>query len=203
MMRRVTIKDSVSAVVRAWGQELSPALLHPHIARAEERLFKDHIGGLPPNRIGKSTGFWADSVRSTHAEPTDNGCMVSVSKLGFRQRYYGGEIKAKPGSWLTIPARSEFYGARAREFTNLRFILFKSGTAALVVDEGGAEKINSLGSTRSVGSGKKSAGMVAFWLVKSVNQQADKAIIPTDEQITTTALDAVNGALKRARERAR
>lgn len=200
MMRRITLKDSVSALVRAWGNELQPAQLHPHIARAEERLFQDHIAALPPNQLGRSTSFWAKSVRATHAEPTDTGCVVSINQLGFRQRYYGGEIKPVNKKFLAIPARGEFYGARAREFTNLRFVLFKSGTAALVIDEGGSEKINSLGSTRSA-AGKTSAGMVAFWLVKSVNQKPDPNIIPTDEQITQTALDTARMALTRARER--
>lgn len=202
MMKRINIQDQISPLLLDWKVELSPAVLHKHIARAEERLFQDHIGALPPNRLGKSTGFWADAARSTHAEPTDIGCVVSINKVGFRQRYYGGEIKPVNKTYLTLPARGEFYGARAREFTNLRFVLFKSGSAALVIEDGGAEKINSLGSTRSVG-GKKSAGMVAFWLVKSVRQQPDPGVIPSDKAITNIAVDAAQGALQRAKEQSR
>lgn len=200
MIRYITVKDEVSQVLADWVTELSPEKLYATIARAEERLFQDHIGQLPPNRLGKSTGFWKDAVRSTHAEPTDTGCMVSISKLGFRQRYYGGEIKPVNAQYLTIPARSEFYGARARQFTNLRFVLFRSGTAALVINDGGAEKINSLGSSKSVG-GKKSASMVAFWLVKSVNQRGNPDVIPSDDQITATAVAAAGAALQRAKEK--
>ncbi len=202
MMRRITLQEDVRRLMKAWQHELQPSVLHGHIARAEERLFKDHIGKLPPNKLGKSTGFWADSVRSTVATATDNGCVISINKLGFRQRYYGGEIKPVNGKYLAIPARSEFYGARPREFTNLRFLLFKSGTAALVINEGGAEKITGLNSSRSAG-GQKSAGTVAFWLVKSVNQTGNPNIIPSDAAITQTALDAIGGALARAKARAK
>lgn len=196
MMRRIVIKDSVSALMRARGAALQPASLHPHIARACERLFRDHIGALPPNRMGRSTGFWADAARATHAEPTDNGCVVSVNKLGFRQRYFGGEIHPVSAQYLTIPARTEFYGARAREFTNLRFVQFRSGAAALVVQTGGAEKITGLASTRAAG-GKQSAGMVAFWLVRSVRQQPDPGVLPDDAKIAETALRAAAEALDR------
>lgn len=201
MTLTINITDSVSPLLSAWRNELTPGLLHPHIARAEERLFKDHIGKLPKNKLGKSTGFWAAAVRGTHAEATPDGCLVSINKQGFRQRYAGGEIKPlSPDGWLTIPARSEFYGARAREFTNLRFILFRTGTAALVINDGGSEKITGLKSTRKAG-GKKSAGMIAFWLVKSVFQKPDPGVIPPVSDIIATARDAVKNALERARRR--
>lgn len=194
MNYKIVIKDLVTPALRGWETALRPGVLNKAIARGQERLFRDHIGGLPANKLGRSTGFWADAARATTAEPTDFGCVVSVSKLGFRQRYFGGVIKAKPGSYLTIPARSEFYGARARQFTNLRFVLFASGTAALVIDEGGAEKITGLQSSKSAG-GKKSAGMVAFWLKKEVHQKGDPTIIPSDQEIGEKVRETVGMVL--------
>jgi hypothetical protein len=200
--RTITLTDTVSPVIAAWRAALAPEVLNGTIARAEERLFRDHLAALPPNRLGKSTGFWANAARATHAEATASGCVVSINHLGVRQRFHGGEIKPVNSKYLAIPARSEFYGARARQFTNLRFILFKSGAAALVINEGGSEKITSLGASKSAG-GKKSAGTVAFWLVKSVNQRPDPGVIPSDDQITATAYAAAAAALQRAMERAK
>lgn len=192
MNYKVTISNGVTPAMKAAQEQLKPEVINKALARGAERLFRDHIGALPPNKLGRSTGFWADSVRATHAEATDSGCVVSVSKLGFRQRYFGGTIKPVNAKFLTIPARSEFYGARARQFTNLRFVMFRSGTAALVINDGGAEKITGV-STKRAGS-KKDAGMVAFWLVESAEQKPNPNIIPADEKI----LDMAEGVARQA-----
>jgi hypothetical protein len=198
---RVTIEDSARPALARLREEMGPEVLNRHIGRAEERLFKDHIGKLPANKMGRSTGFWADAARGTHAESSAERVTVVVSKLGFRQRVLGGTIKAVNGKYLTIPARAEFYGSRARAFTNLRFVMFRSGTAALVIGDGGAERVTSLGASQLVG-GKKGAaqtvGMVAYWLKKEVKQKPDPGVIPSEGQIVGTARDAIAAAVRRS-----
>jgi hypothetical protein len=94
---------------------------------------------------------------------------------------------------LTIPARPEFYGHSATEFTNLRLAVFKSGAMALVIGAGGAGRVNfQTGRERSVsGAGVRSTGMVAFWLRSSVNQDPDPNVIPSAQRLADVALNAV------------
>jgi hypothetical protein len=197
---RYSVKNEVTAEMAAVQRVFDGQVWLGNMARALERLFRQHIAALPANRLGRTTNFWQRAARATHAEPTERGVAVTVSQVGFRQRFFGGVIKPVNKEWLAIPARSEFYGARARQFTGLRFHLFKSGAAALVIEKGGAEKVTSLGATRYVG-GKKSAGMVAFWLVKEVNQAGDPSIIPDAKSVVATCVEATRRMVELAKRK--
>jgi hypothetical protein len=121
------------------------------------------------------TGFYEEASKGVHdPEPEADGVSISIEHEGLAQRYFGGTIEARAGSFLTIPAQAAAYGHRAREFSNLRLIMFPSGLAALVdKDEPGDE------------------GSVYYWLVRSVTQQADPTVLPTSEEMLDPALEAV------------
>jgi hypothetical protein len=120
------------------------------------------------------TGFYVEAQQNTQpARIQSDGVSVSIDQEGLAQRYFGGDISARPGSFLTIPARGEAYGHRAREFPFLKLIKFPSGLYALIDS---AEE--------------QHEGSVWYWLVRSVHQQADPSILPTDEQIIGAAIAA-------------
>lgn len=195
--------------------EVSPALkrlppvLHsevaPAIGAAVVQLFQSHFAALPPNSKGwPTTNFWQRAAKATNYNVLGADVEVSVNQQGIRQRVFGGEIHPTPGhNWLTIPARAEAYGQRAREFSNLEPAFFKTSHgffAALVeaqsqsVSFGRKRKDDS----RKVKAGAESGGGVMFWLVKSVTQKGDPTVVPSDEQIVSTAVATVAGIAKRA-----
>jgi hypothetical protein len=204
----VDIRDNVTAAMKRFEQNIAPTHINTVIGAAEVRLFQNWFLSMPQNKRGwPSTGFWADAARATNYRVIADDVWISVNKLGVRQRYQGGEIHPTEGKYLTIPARSEAYGKRAREFDNLRLAFHRvAGTVeayALVVAE--AQEV-SIGRKRKAGSRKVEGGgtvgdAVMFWLVKSVRQAADPDVLPPDNLIEATAIETINDAVDRAMRR--
>jgi hypothetical protein len=198
----IIIKDDASPLIRNLRDY--SARINPRIGQAVAQLVRDHLFAKGKNKRGyPSTGFYASAAKSTSWHLTGNGVVVSIAKQGIRQRLEGGTIHAKPESYLTIPARSEAYGKRAREFGNLKIQFGKRkdgsiGPVALVADKGGATKKIFQGRE---GAGKETQyrtlpeGMVVYWLVKEAKQAADPSVIPTRERILQTALQTAQTAM--------
>jgi len=131
--------------------------------------------------------FYARASEATNYRLTTNGVTVSITQQGIAQRFFGGWIFPVNSDWLTIPARDEAYGRRAREFSNLTFIILAQGGAALISFEPVAKKKK--GELRAGTS--HDTGTVFFWLKKSVYQNPDPTVLPPDDKITDPALQAV------------
>lgn len=182
------LKDTASEAVEG----LAVIAAHPEVRREMAgrcvELTANHIRGLGTNKQGwPSTGFYRAVAGNVKSDQDSDGFSLTMDhpeKPGaMRQRYYGGTITMKD-KLLTIPARQEFYGRKATDFTDLRFVVFASGSKALVVGSQGVGLVN-FGTGRSVtprGAGRQARGMVAFWLVESVTQAGDVNVIPTSEQ---------------------
>lgn len=190
----VTIKDNSTKRLAQLETFMKGSLVEvkEEIGQEEQLLFAQHLTALPPNSRGwPSTGFYKKT--SVWYELTAATVLIKVdneSKPGaFRQRVYGGVIKAKNGKYLTIPARQEFANKRARDFTNLRFVSFASGAKALVIGQGGTGRLNfKTGRDQKVrGAGARSEAMVAYWLKESVSQEPDPSVVPTKEQVIDAA----------------
>jgi hypothetical protein len=206
MAGTIDIRDQVTPIL----QGLAPALrrqVAPAIGAAVVVLFQDHFAGLPDNRNNwPSTGFWAQCARATNYNVLAEQVDINVDKQGFRQRLQGGAIKAKSGGWLTIPARAEAYGKRAREFSNLEAVFFQTSHGffgALV--ESGSQDVSfgrkKKDGTRTVKPGAERGGGVMFWLKKSVTQKPNPAVLPTDAQITAAINETVTGIVDRIKQR--
>lgn len=133
----------------------------------------------------KSTGFYTEARDKTQ-EPqvVSDGVVISIDQEGLAQRYFGGDIEARPGSFLTIPARGEAYGHRAREFSNLKLVRFPTGIYALVDRDEEPQE-----------------GGVYYWLVRSVHQHGDPDILPSEEDLTGAALTSASSYIERVWER--
>lgn len=112
--------------------------------------------------------------------------------FAFRHRCWvngTGTINMKD-KLLTIPARAEFYGQKATNFTNLRFVMFSSGAKALVIGKGGVGRVDfATGMEHSVrGAGRRTAMMVAYWLVESVTQRGEYPVIPSRKDYASTVM---------------
>lgn len=166
-----------------------------------EEISRDTLHHRSADSLGAArTGFYERASQAVQApQAEDDGVSVSILHQGLAQRYFGGTIRAKEGHLLTIPARTEAYGKRAREFANLRLIMFPSGAGALVEREAtvwkggksprGARKI--AGSIAEKTKGTEIGGGVFYWLVQQVHQDPDPTVLPTSEAILDPALAEV------------
>ena len=199
-----TASPKIEAVIRA----LAKKSFRRNIGRACKDLTKKHFMTLPPNRMGwPSQGFYSDCAKGTEWSMTEDGVRISIDNPNapgaVKYKYNGGQngrttITAK-GKLLTIPASASFYGKRATDFDNLKFVQFgRGGAKALVVGGGGTGRVNfSTGkSIRVKGAGAKKAGMVAFWLKDSVEQNAMPEIIPSPERYMQVIRETTDRALQ-------
>jgi len=177
-----SLDDLIAATVELAGEMGSDEMKFA-MGTAMKETIRDHFGEIAQDSehhqsalsLGATpTGFYEEARDKTQdPQIKAEGVSVSIDQEGLAQRYFGGDIEARPGGFLTIPARGEAYGKRAGDFPNLKLIIFPSGLAALVDrDE------------------PKDEGGVYYWLVRSVHQNADPDILPTDDELTDSALES-------------
>ena len=134
-----------------------------------------------PNELGGTRTHFYGQVRRSVQQPElygGDGVLVSINHVGIAQRYFGGEIEAKPGHYLTIPVHPEAYGHRAREFADLEPIFFDDGRGILA---------------RPNADSKNGIGEVYYLLRQRVNQPEDPTVLPPEEgpdSLRTAALNA-------------
>ncbi len=168
------------------------------------RLILDHLVALDADRAnalgGRRTHFYSQAAKSTSYSVNPAGATVSISWTGFAQRLFGGEIRPVNGKYLTIPARAEAYGRRAREFDNLEVLFGRNGPYALAERESTSFTIRHSGKGEKrkskIGNRKSHGGGVFYWLVESVSQDPDPTVLPEESVILDTARAAVSGYLR-------
>jgi hypothetical protein len=176
--------------------------VNPVIGTAVKKLFQDRFLALGSNKRGfPTTNFWPRAAKATNYQVLPDGVLITVSQQGVRQRLFGGEIHAVNKKYLAIPATAEAYGKSPREFSNLQFFRTKRGgglkarreVAQLVGQIGGGKN---KGKTKNIGS--VLGEVVLFWLVKSVHQEPDPDVIPSEVQIRDTITVIVQDVVDRA-----
>lgn len=201
LSQKVEISQNLLAApmeVQRRALALKGAKLNTQIARGVQQLFVGHFFELDKTRAndlgGKRTHFYGDAAKATSSEGTDSEAIVTVAQQGIRQRLEGGTIRAKPGSWLTIPARGEAYGRRAREFHDLHFIPLKNGNAMLVAGEltSATGKLDKKGNVVTRAGSEE--GVVMYWLVKEVTQAPDRSVLPSAIEIEAAVVSTVDAA---------
>ncbi len=193
----VNITDGAVPEIVRLRVAAEPARLLPVAGRAAAIVVRDHLVALDEERhVDGGRHFYFQGSRSVHSDVVGTKAIVSVNQIGIAQRYFGGPIVAGANGsgkqWLTIPAREEAYGHRAGEFSDLHFVFFREGLAALVQNEQ-----SSLGGRRGSHKGETLGGGVFFWLVREVNQEPDPTVLPKAEEITGAAVAAIGDVLMR------
>jgi hypothetical protein len=196
------LRDTATAAVSDLRHKITSEQLKKRVGNDCVELTQEHLKALDPNKNNwPTTGFYAGAADGTDFDILDDGILIYVdnknAKGAMRQRFHGGTIN-KRDKMLTIPARAEFYGMKATDFTNLRLAIFGRGVLALVIGEGGTGKVNfRTGKERAVaGASSRQASMVAFWLRDSVHQDPDPDVIPTRSQYVGTAIDSIMELIK-------
>lgn len=136
---------------------------------------KDRFGELASSRHRSAAPFnFYDAAADA---TTVDGNKIIVAKTGIRQRYYGGDITGKGGKHLTIPLNDAALQGPARDFEDLFLIRSKRGNKLLVY-QSGKDEITPL-----------------FLLKRTVHQDADHSILPTDSDMSAAMHDALDGYL--------
>ncbi len=210
----IDIKDSVSAALLASRTQLAPEKLALIGARGAANRIRAHLANLEATRGNKDgwprTHFWAQVRQSVqNPTPTAGGAVISINHLGFALRYFGGVVLPVRRKFLTIPATPEAYGHRAREFAQLKFALAPlndgSGRRAPALVEAEHTRLD-FGRKRKDGSRRVTAesrgGKVFYWLVRKTTHRPDPTVLPSEAEIATAALGAIEAQLQIEKARA-
>lgn len=202
MSDAIVVNDGATPKLEAVTKFFGAPAVSRYAGRAALAMTKAHLNGLSGNKMGwPSQGFYQGAARGSAMVSEAGSIRISVENYdhpgAIKHQYNRGQdgptFIVAGDHLLTIPARAEYYGHRAGEFTNLRFVMFKSGAKALVVGTGGNSRTNfKTGHESSKGIGKRTAGMVAYWLKDMVEQAAKPEVLPTRSQYSEVVKLAVN-----------
>ena len=195
-------RDQATPAIAALMDRVRPERLQSAVGSAGVRLVATHLRGLGTNKRGwPSTGFWADAARATDWQPMPGGVRVTISKIGVRQRYYGGHIAPVRARALTIPISPVAYGHTAGDFPGSFVLRVKSG-AAYIVQPGQqvSEKTGRMIRRGAEAKGNANRRIKAtlnflFKLVGGVDQKPDPNVLPSKQAILDTAKDAILAAI--------
>ena len=176
-------------------------------ARGAANFVQDYLFELDaerPNKMGGlRTHFFANAARSVSTpQPAGAGAAFSINQVGFAQRLLGGVIRPGLGisratgeltKLLAIPARAESYGKTPGEFDDLQFVPTKFG--GMLVQALSTQIVR--GSRKGDFSTRAIGGLVMYWLVKEVRQDADPTVLPSDIALAGAAGDSMESYLKR------
>jgi len=164
-------------------EKLHPTRLLPVLGRAITNALKKHLGGLNASRAnklgGKRSNFYAACSRGTSYEVQPDGVTISVARIGYAQRYFGGTIKPVKAKALTIPVDPLAYGKDPRK---MDLFVGQGRRAAFLA------LVNRSGDTRA-------APRVMFLLLKKVTQKADPSVFLSEKAIAATVDDTINKRL--------
>ena len=204
----ISINDRATPHIARLEDELNQAPVRHAAGSSVMRLIIDHLAGLNEERAnalgGRRTHFYAKAAKATSYAVRPGGATVSISKTGFAQRLFGGEIRPVNSKYLTIPARAEAHGRRAREFDNLEILFGRNGPYALAerhfTELRWRQKTKRGKGVKSVykyaAAGADRGGGVFYWLVKSVTQDPDPTVLPQMDVLLSTAREAISEHLR-------
>lgn len=165
--------------------------------RAGANKLREYFFSLDKSRAnqlgGARTHFYSQVARSVQQpQLSDDGAKISINHIGAAQRYFGGVIEAKNSKYLTIPARKEAYGKRAREFNDLEVLWGKRGPIALVQRQ---QTQITKGQRGKKDTHQKVGSLVLFWLVRRVVQKADPTVLPPEDELEDAVAQGIRDYL--------
>lgn len=196
-MIAIRINDQASPNLRALMNQVRGPVGLKVASRGVAVSLRDHFDTLDqnnPNKLGgRRIHFWRQVRRSVQT-PIVRGDVgvIGINHVGIRQKIEGGEIRPVNRKFLTIPARAEAYGKRAREL-NLNFAVTDRGPALVepLVTRIRFRRTKS-GGTR-MKAGDIEGGRVMFWLVRRVVQRPFLGALPTERTMGEAAERALSG----------
>lgn len=207
-MIKITV-DVQAAAVTASLDALTKGMdnragLHGSMAESVANLTRAHLDEkyVPNNKRGD---FWARVRNSVEAEANDSEASVTLSELGVRLRYYGGEVRpgkgvssytGKPTRALAVPSLAvpivggrQIRPGRAGILAFLRKVTGGETVGFLVegMEDGIVSRGPRKGSKRIV---PKPGGALLYTLRTITRHPADKNILPTEAALAARATEA-------------
>lgn len=193
------------------ARRMAAALRRPEVRMVAARGVRNALQGhfqtkqeTGRNKRGwKRQNFWSQVRRSVQA-PTASGdvTLVEIDHVGIAQRFFGGVIRARNVTYLTIPAQEKAYGKRAREFNNLEFGMAPDPERGFVLRPALIEsRATEVRRTKKGYRARSRIGGVMFWLARQVEQDPDPSALPKDEAVAMAAERPVNAFLDREEQK--
>ncbi len=204
--------DAQRMLAQLEAELLNPVEIHQDIATRAENLTRDYLTSLAQSRhatadsLGAApTGHLERAAESVMSRSDAEGAVVGITSPGITRAFSDITITPVNAKYLTIAATAEAYGKRAGAFNDLRLAFFKGGRLALVKADQ-----SRVSDRRASGYGIESKAAketrvpqqaaqrppIYYWLVKSVHQQQDRTLLPSDELLQSAAEEGVRDWLK-------
>ena len=187
----VDIRDSLTPRFKQVREQFGPDRLNRWLATDLVNLTRSHLVALAGarHRGDAPRNFYARASSAVSAESNVAGITISIRHQGIAQRFFGGTINAKPGKALAIPARSEAVGRSPLTFGpgELRMVWPKGRQTGWLEQVGNILTGKGRHDRRDIKSTAGAAKTILYWLVRSVTQNPDPTVIPTES--------AFNGAI--------
>lgn len=196
----INIRDNATPALEAKLAQLDPQRLRPILAPGLTVFVQRHLLGNGPNKRGwPTTHFWADAARGTSWTGSQgDGFVITINKVGVRQRYYGGTITPVKAKALAIPISPVSYGHVPADFPGLFLISLLQG--AYLVQRG--QEVSAAGnivSRRGAGGNQKSRMKAElnflFVLKGGVEQDPDPSVIPNNDELAEVGMSLLEEAV--------
>jgi len=198
---KITQDTATGALVSAMAK-VAPRDLAGRVGEAGQRLVREHLAKLGPNAQGwPSTGFYEKFSDNVRWLPAEGGVYIAIlpalingRQVGLRLRVFGGTIQPQNVDMLAIPISPVSYGHVPSDFPNL--FLLKTAKGAYLVQRGQdvSPKTGRLIGRRNPGgnAGRTLRAELNFLykLTASVTQAGNRSVLPSDEELLQTALNA-------------
>lgn len=182
MSYRVNIHDQATPAIKELLESVSGRRAHAIMGQSVRVLVREHLRkkeGEPNKQGWPKTHFYSRARERTFYTADQMKATVSVALEGFFTLVTGLPETINPvnAGALTIPARAEAYGKRAREFDDLEYRPLKRGRlVGMLVRKGGGSE-------------------VYYWLLSRVYPKPHADAMPTEEQITAAAIAGLAKAI--------
>ena len=170
---KITVPADILAsdheLAQAAGRGISNAVKR-HLVERDARGRSD---GLP------RTGYYGDAASGVTTEVSGNRAVVTIHKEGVALHYYGGVVYPTDAKALAIPKSPATAGKRPKEFdpdrAKLALIWPKGKTAGTLRD--------------------KETDEVVYLLVSKAKIKEDKTVLPTDAELESAGMSAMEAIL--------
>lgn len=138
--------------------------------------------GARPGKPGwPKSNYWEDAASSTQTRIVAAEAVVSIHAPGIRLRRYGGNVDAKRGKAMAVPARPEVAGIWPSEYSDRDkvFLVVRRSLATAWLAE------------------RKSDGhlRILWWLIKTARHNPDPSVLPPKSDLAAAAAAAVKSIL--------
>jgi len=198
-------RDEATPALRRLQEHLDGVDMRDAMARGTALLVRNHLDELNTTRGhqggGRRTNMYAAASRQTTHELIDDGFRVAIAHEAIGLRYFGGVVRPVNAKLLAIPVdpshpgadpeAADAYGESPRKFHHLRLVMFgKTGKGALIARNRTNITRDRRKSTSTNYRGESIHGGLFYWLVPEATHKPDPAVLPTDDELATAALDA-------------